>query len=53
MNKEKFNIEYVFDNVSRSSLWNHITTSRGLSSWFAEKVSIKTMSIRLCGTKTK
>lgn len=41
MNKEKFNIEYVFDNVSRSSLWNHITTSRGLSSWFAEKVSIK------------
>ena len=41
MNKEKFNIEYVFDNVSRSSLWNHITTPRGLSSWFAEKVTIK------------
>ncbi len=41
MNKEKFDIEYVLGNVSRSSLWNHVTTSRGLSSWFAEKVSVK------------
>ncbi|MDR1344520.1 MAG: hypothetical protein LBJ39_04115 [Tannerellaceae bacterium] len=38
--KEKFHIEYVFDTVSRRSLWNHLTTSQGLSSWFAENVRI-------------
>lgn len=40
MKKEKFHIEYVFDTVSRRSLWNHLTTPPGLSSWFAEDVSI-------------
>jgi len=40
MKKEKFHIEYVFDKVSRRSLWNHLTTPPGLSSWFAEDVSI-------------
>jgi uncharacterized protein YndB with AHSA1/START domain len=39
--KEKFHIEYVFDTVSRRSLWNHLTTSPGLSSWFADRVEIK------------
>ena len=24
--KEKFHIEYIFDKVSRRSLWNHLTT---------------------------
>ncbi|MDR0348672.1 MAG: SRPBCC domain-containing protein [Tannerella sp.] len=40
MNKEKFHIEYVFDKVSNRSLWNHLTTPTGLSSWFADRVSI-------------
>ena len=40
MAKEKFHIEYIFDNVSRRSLWNHLTTPPGLSSWFADDVSI-------------
>ncbi|MDH6305920.1 uncharacterized protein YndB with AHSA1/START domain [Parabacteroides sp. PF5-5] len=40
MKKEKFHIEYVFDTVSRRSLWNHLTTPPGLSSWFADDVSI-------------
>lgn len=40
MTKEKFHIEYVFDKVSRRSLWNHLTTPPGLSSWFADDVSI-------------
>lgn len=40
MKKEKFHIEYVFDKVSRRSLWNHLTTPPGLSSWFADDVSI-------------
>lgn len=40
MNKEKFHIEYVFDKVSRRSLWNHLTTPLGLSAWFADKVKI-------------
>lgn len=41
MNKEKFHVEYIFENVSRKSLWNHLTTTTGLSAWFAEKVEIK------------
>jgi uncharacterized protein YndB with AHSA1/START domain len=39
--KEKFHIEYIFDTVSRRSLWNHLTTPPGLSSWFADQVEIK------------
>ena len=38
--KEKFHIEYVFDNVSLLSLWNHVTTPFGLSDWFADSVKI-------------
>ncbi|MDR0844911.1 MAG: hypothetical protein LBN71_06785 [Tannerella sp.] len=40
MKKEKFHIEYVFDKVSNHSLWNHLTTPAGLSSWFADSVII-------------
>ncbi|MDR3251137.1 MAG: hypothetical protein LBT42_05680 [Tannerella sp.] len=40
MKKEKFHIEYVFDKISKRSLWNHITTPPGLSSWFADSVDI-------------
>jgi len=41
MKKEKFHIEYVFDKVSKRSLWNHLTTPPGLSSWFADSVDIQ------------
>lgn len=41
MKKEKFHIEYVFDKVSRRSLWNQLTTPLGLSAWFADEVNIK------------
>jgi hypothetical protein len=40
MKKEKFHIEYVFDKVSKRSLWNHLTTPPGLSSWFADDVNV-------------
>ncbi|MDR1403832.1 MAG: hypothetical protein LBJ60_09050 [Tannerellaceae bacterium] len=40
MKKEKYHIEYVFDVVSRRSLWNHLTTPPGLALWFAEDISI-------------
>jgi len=40
MKKEKYHIEYVFDKVSKRSLWNHLTTPPGLSSWFADNVDI-------------
>ena len=40
MMKEKFHIEYVFNMVSKRSLWNHLTTPPGLSSWFADNVVI-------------
>ena len=41
MTKEKFDIEYGLGNVSLNSLWNQLTTSMGLSSWFADKVAVK------------
>lgn len=40
MKKEKFHIEYIFDKVSRRSLWNHLTTPPGLSAWFDDDVTI-------------
>ncbi len=40
MKKEKFHIEYIFDKVSRRSLWNHLTTPPGLSARFADDVTI-------------
>lgn len=39
MKKEKFHIEYVFDKGSKTSLWNHIATTAGLSEWFADNVA--------------
>ena len=41
MKKEMINIEYILDNVSQMSLWNHLTTPLGLSAWFADKVTVK------------
>ena len=41
MKHEKFHIEYIMENVSRHSLWNHLTTPPGLASWFADRVTIK------------
>ena len=41
MKKEKFHVEYIFDKVSIRSLWNHLTTAAGLSSWFADEVDIQ------------
>ncbi len=41
MKKEKFHVEYIFDKVSRRSLWNHLTSALGLSAWFADEVIIK------------
>jgi uncharacterized protein YndB with AHSA1/START domain len=41
MKKEKFHIEYVFDKVSIRSLWNHLTTALGLSSWCADAVNVQ------------
>jgi uncharacterized protein YndB with AHSA1/START domain len=39
--KEKFHIEYVFETVSKRSLWNHLTTTQGLTLWFADDVDIR------------
>ena len=41
MQKEKFHIEYIFNRVSKNSLWNSLTTSEGLAEWFAENVNVK------------
>ena len=40
MKKEKFHVEYIFDKVSRRSLWNHLTTPPGLSAWFEDDVLV-------------
>ena len=40
MNKEKIHVEYIFDKASKNTLWNYLTTSTGLSEWFADDVRI-------------
>lgn len=35
-----FRKEYFLNNASAQSVWNQISTSRGLSEWFAPKVDI-------------
>jgi hypothetical protein len=40
MNKEKFQVEYVFQNISFNVLWNSISTPIGLSDWFADTVEV-------------
>ncbi|MDR1526974.1 MAG: hypothetical protein LBS46_04790 [Dysgonamonadaceae bacterium] len=37
--KEKLRIEYPLDRVSKSSLWNCLSTPGGLSEWFADEVT--------------
>jgi hypothetical protein len=39
MKKEKFHIEYIFDKAGKTSLWNCISTTSGLSEWFADSVT--------------
>ena len=51
MKKEKFHIEYIFDKVSRRSLWNHLTTALGLSAWFADEVIINDNLYTFIGLK--
>ena len=41
MNKEKIHVEYVFNKASKTALWNYLTTSTGLSEWFADDVHIR------------
>lgn len=53
MKKEKFHIEYLFDKVSKRSLWNHLITSPGLSSWFADDVIIDQDSYKFIWDKTE
>lgn len=38
MKKEKFKIEFTFDKGSKNSLWPRLSTSSGLSEWFADEV---------------
>jgi len=39
--KEKFQLEYILNNISVSILWSSISTPSGLSEWFADKVSVE------------
>ena len=39
MKREKLHIEYLFHRVSKSSLWNCLSTSGGLAEWFADDVT--------------
>lgn len=38
MNKEKYYLEYIFENTSHKSIWRAISSEEGLVSWFADKV---------------
>jgi len=39
MKKERYCIEFVFEKVGKSILWEYIATAAGLSEWFADKAS--------------
>ena len=39
--KEKFQLEYVLNNISVNILWSSISTPNGLSEWFADKVTVE------------
>ena len=39
--KEKFQLEYVLNNISINILWNSISTPIGLAEWFADKVDVE------------
>lgn len=42
-----FKHEYLLDRVSAKSVWNQISTSRGLSEWFAPKVEVYGLNIHI------
>lgn len=42
-----FQKEYFLDSASAQSVWNQISTSRGLSEWFAPKVDITGDSVHI------
>lgn len=42
-----FKREYLLDRVSAKSVWNQISTSRGLSEWFAPKVEVYGISVHV------
>ncbi|WP_329903854.1 START-like domain-containing protein [Porphyromonas pogonae] len=41
MKKEKYQLEYVFDTVTKQSLWRHVSAPVGLESWFADNVDVQ------------
>ena len=41
MKIEKIHLEYVFAKASKNTLWNYLTSSPGLSGWFADDVEVK------------
>lgn len=49
MNKEKmgFQKEYFLKTASVHSIWNQVSTSRGLSEWFAPRVDITQNTIHI------
>ena len=41
MKKEKYSIEYILGRMSAAVLWRYLSTEKGLSEWFADKVESK------------
>jgi len=39
MEKEELHIEYIFDKVSKNTLWERLATASGLTEWFADDVT--------------
>lgn len=40
MKKEKYHLEYIFENTSHRSIWRSISTDVGLKEWFADDVVV-------------
>lgn len=49
MRKEKFTVEYILrSNTSQVQIWKYLSSPEGLSSWFADDVTVDKNTYRFC-----
>lgn len=48
MKKEKYHLEYIFENISHKSIWRSVSTDIGLKEWFADDVIVSDKEFKFC-----
>lgn len=48
MKKEKYHLEYIFENISHKSIWRALSTDIGLKEWFADDVIVSDKEYQFC-----